>query len=290
MSDAVRNPDDYCYRHPDRLSFVLCEGCGRTICLECQTHVGGKVLCPDDARRSNVTMLPVNARPKRVRRVRQPSRLFSWVTDVTPIVTYSVLALLVILFLADVFTRGLVSQHLSVFPSSYGVAVGADVLHQPWSLLTSALMAGGIIGLLFNGYTIFVLGRQLERLFGRRKFAVLYGVSGLGASVLAFLLDGYVSSAIGAVFGLVAATVVVGRRMGGNLILLYVTCAISLVFAILFGSWQAAIGGGLAGLATAFTYLYDDGSARHRRARLLLAALVALLIVVAAVRAVVLGG
>jgi hypothetical protein len=51
MTDAARNPDDYCYRHPDRLSFVLCEQCGRTICLECQTHVGGKVLCPDDARR-----------------------------------------------------------------------------------------------------------------------------------------------------------------------------------------------------------------------------------------------
>jgi hypothetical protein len=119
---------------------------------------------------------------------------------------------------------------------------------------------------------------------------VLYGVSGLGASVVAFLLDGYVASAIGAVFGLVSATVIVARRMGGNQILLYVTCAVSLLFAIIFGSWQAAIGGGLAGVAAAFTYLYDDGSARHRRARLLLAALVGVLIVVAVVRALVLGG
>src|ERR1700712_3671206 len=110
MSGSVLNPDDYCYRHPDRLSFVLCEKCGRTICLECQTHVNGKVLCPDDASRSNVTMLPVNRRPARVRRVRPQSPLFAWVKAETPIATYSILAILVVLFLVDAFTRGVVTQ------------------------------------------------------------------------------------------------------------------------------------------------------------------------------------
>jgi membrane associated rhomboid family serine protease len=289
MTDAAHNPDDYCYRHPDRLSFVLCEKCGRTICLECQTHVDGKVLCPDDASRSNVTMLPVNRRPKRAR-VQRPSRLFSWVSDSTPIVTYSILAVLVVFFIVDAFTRGFLSLHLAVYPAGFGAANSVDVLHQPWSLLTSALLAGGILGLLFNGYSIFILGRQLERVFGRQKLLVLYGISALGASVLAFLLDGYVTSAIGAVFGLVGATVIMARRMGGNPILLYVTCAVSLVFAILFGSWQAAIGGGAAGVLTALTYLFEDDAGRHRRTRLMLAGLVAVLIVIAILRALVFGG
>ena len=33
-----RNRDNFCYRHPDRQSFVLCQRCLRTICPECQTQ------------------------------------------------------------------------------------------------------------------------------------------------------------------------------------------------------------------------------------------------------------
>ncbi|MBN6778695.1 rhomboid family intramembrane serine protease [Pseudoclavibacter alba] len=39
--------DDYCYRHADRLSFVLCQRCTRTVCPECQTPAPVGVLCPD---------------------------------------------------------------------------------------------------------------------------------------------------------------------------------------------------------------------------------------------------
>jgi membrane associated rhomboid family serine protease len=286
MTDAAHNPDDYCYRHPDRPSFVLCERCGRTICLECQNHVGGQVLCPDDAKRSNVTMMPVNARPPKARRIRERPRWLASITDATPIVTYGAIAILLVSLIADLITRNLVSSYLAVYP----VGTGFDPLHRPWTLVTSMLLSGGILGFLFNGYSLFILGRQLEHLFGRTKIVVLLVLSGFGASVFAFLLDGFVASAIGAVFGLVGATLVVARRMGGNPILLYVTCAVSLVFAIILGGWQAAIGGGLTGVATAFTYLYDDGSARHRSARLLLVAVAGVLVVIAVIRALVFGG
>ncbi len=286
MTDAAHNPDDYCYRHPDRPSFVLCERCGRTICLECQNHVGGKVLCPDDAKRSNVTMMPVNARPPKPKRVRQRSRLMSSITDTTPIVTYAAIAILLVSLVVDLITRGLVTSYLAVYP----VGTGFDPLHWPWTLVTSMLLSGGILGFVFNGLSLFILGRQLERMFGRTKVAVLLVLSGFGASVFAFLLDGYVASAIGAVFGLVGAIVIVARRMGGNPIILYVTCAISLIFAIVYGGWQAAIGGGVTGVAIAFTYLYDDGTPRHRNARLLLVGLAGLLIVIAVIRAFAFGG
>jgi membrane associated rhomboid family serine protease len=286
MTDGARNPDDYCYRHPDRLSFVLCERCGRTICLECQNHVGGKVLCPDDARRSNVTMMPVNARPPKPKRVRMRSRLMSRVSDTTPLVSYVAIGVLLVTLIADLITRGLVTSFLGQF----AVGSGIDPLHRPWTLLTSMVLSGGILGFLFLGYSLFILGRQLERLFGRAKIVVLLVLGGFGASVFAFLLDGSVTAAIGPVFGLVGATVIVARRMGANAILLYVTCGVSLVFAIIFGGWQAAIGGGLAGVAVAFTYLYDDGTARHRRARLLLVALAVVLILIAVIRALVFGG
>ena len=283
MTDAAQNPDDYCYRHPERLSFVLCERCARTICLECQTQANGHVLCPDDAQ-ARVTQMSTAraARAKRLRRTRP--RVLDRISPDTPIVTYSIVVALIVVFLADTFARGALTLHLSVFPSDVAPASNVDVLHQPWALLTSMILAGGIIGLLFNGYSIFILGRQLERIFGREKFFALYVVSGFGASVFAFLLDGWVTSAIGAVFGLVGATVIMARRMGGNQILLYVTCAVSLVFAIIFGSWQAAIGGGLAGAAITLTYFYED-TRRQNRSRLLLVAIVGVLLVLAIVRA-----
>src|ERR1700710_570354 len=101
VTDSARNPDDYCYRHPDRLSFVLCEQCGRTICLECQTHVNGKVLCPDDAKRSNVTMLNVNQRPPRVKRVRTQPRWLSWLTERVPVVTLTLMSVIALIWLID---------------------------------------------------------------------------------------------------------------------------------------------------------------------------------------------
>jgi membrane associated rhomboid family serine protease len=284
MSDSAHNPDDYCYRHPDRLSFVLCERCGRTICIECQNHVDGRVLCPDDAQAlAEVTSIAAAraAKNRRSRRVRRTPAILSRVGTDTPIVTYGILGILVLVFLVDTVTRGLLTTHLGVFPTGSGLP---DVLHQPWSLLTSMVLSGGIIGLLFNGYATFVLGRQLERVIGHQKLIVLYLMGGLGASVFAFLLDGFVTSAIGAVFALVGTTVIMARRMGGNPLFLYITCAISLVFAILLGGWQAAIGGGLTGAAVAATWIFDDDS-RHGRTRLILVGVVVVLLLLAIVRA-----
>ena len=281
MADAARNPDDYCYRHPDRLSFVLCERCARTICLECQIHVDGHVLCPDDATKQRVTLAPVTRIKKKPKRSRRTSRLLSRVNEGTPIVTYSLLGVLVLLFLVDTVTGGLVSQYLGFAPSGSAF----DALHQPWALVTSMFLTGGILGLLFNGYSLYILGRQLERHFGRQKFLALYLIGGFGASVFSFLLGGFVFSAIGAVFGLIGAIVVLARRMGGRQTMLYVTCGISLLFAIFFGYWQAAIGGGLAGAATALIYYFEGSPQQAKQRRLLMIGIVAALLVLAVVRA-----
>ena len=41
--DFRRNSDNFCYRHPDRQSFVLCQRCLRTVCPECQTPTAAGV-------------------------------------------------------------------------------------------------------------------------------------------------------------------------------------------------------------------------------------------------------
>jgi membrane associated rhomboid family serine protease len=277
MTDATRNPDDYCYRHPDRPSFVLCERCGRTICLECQNHVAGRVLCPDDAKRSNVTMMPVNQKPQKPKRVRSTTRLIARVPESWPIVTYALLAILVLVFLADTLTRGAVGTYMVVFPGS--------PLTMPWTLVTSMFYPGSILTLLLSGVNLFFIGRILEPHFGRARYFVLYLISGFGAAVFAFLLDGVAASAYGAVMGLIGALVIMVRRMGGNPIYLYISCAVTAILAIVFGSWQAFLGGFIAGVAVGLIFHMEESDHRTRRAILLLTLVGIALVVLAFARA-----
>ena len=275
MTNAARNPDDYCYRHPDRPSFVLCEKCGRTICLECQHHQDGHVYCPDHAV-ARVSQMSV-ARKARTRRIRQRPAILDRLPDNAPLVTYGILAFLVLLFIVDTILRYALAPHL--------IVLGTNVVTQPWTLVTSMFYPGSILTLLFSGVNLFFLGRILEPHYGRAKFFLLYVVSGFGAAVFAFLLDGTSASAYGAIVGLIGALVLVARRMGANPLFLYITCAISAVLAIVFGGWQAFLGGFLAGAAVAAIYLIEDDARRVARARLLLILLGVVLIAIAFARA-----
>jgi membrane associated rhomboid family serine protease len=296
MTDAPSNPDDYCYRHPDRLSFVLCEKCGRTICLECQTHVNGKVLCPDDAARSNVTMLPVNRRPPTPKRVRTQPRWLSWLTDRVPIVTLSLMALIAVLWLADIIVgAGQIEFHLWLLPAQLnaaGTTPGNGAFGGPWTLVTSMISSpaggDGFISVVFSLFSIFVLGRILEREFGRLRFLAIYVLSGLGASVFALLFVGIVQSASGAIFGMVAAFVVLMRKRGVNMIWLYAIIALNIIAIALSTSraviWQGAVGGLVIGLAVGFTLLRDETPQQQRQQRLILVGIGVVLVAAAVIR------
>jgi membrane associated rhomboid family serine protease len=275
MSEAGRNPDDYCYRHPDRLSFVLCERCGRTICLECQNHVGGRVLCPDDAKVIPITQSKARVRTRRTRTTRELPR---WLEG-QPVVSYAIIAIVFLIFLVDAIVGHLLMPHLWVIPGL--------TLSQPWSLVTSMFTSTDILSVLLGGLSIWSIGRILEPHLGRQRFIVLYLVSGFGASVFAFLLDGAVTSWFGAISGLAGAAVVLARRMGVMPILLYVSVGITVVLSIFLGGWQAAIGGLLAGAGVGFIYFFDDDHSRQRRTRTLLIAVGAGLLVLAVLRALV---
>ena len=106
------------------------------------------------------------------------------------------------------------------FPKAGTVEMGGGVF-LPWQILTYSVLHGGLLHLFLNMFALHMFGSQLERVFGSRRFLVLYLVSVLvaGATQLAWsaAVDAEPYPTIGAsggVFGLLFAYAVhFPRRM-----------------------------------------------------------------------------
>ncbi|QLD11916.1 rhomboid family intramembrane serine protease [Microbacterium oleivorans] len=242
------NPDNFCYRHPDRQSFVLCQRCLRTICAECQTPMPVGVICPECLRdQQKNSGAPRPRRPPRVLRAVRAD-------DSRPLVTYGIIALTFFSFVVG-FIPGVGSLLALLPPLLYPEFTGT---FQPWRLFTVLLVHSGFWHVGLNMLALWMLGRSLEPMLGRARFLWLYLLGGLGGSV-AVVLFGFTSTVVGAsgaIFGLFGALLVIGRHIGANITGIAVVLGINLVITFLpllttaFGgsaavqvSWQAHVGG-----------------------------------------------
>ena len=272
MSEASANPDNFCYRHPDRQSFVLCQRCGRTICTECQTPAAVGVHCPECMRESRQNAPRTKpAVVTSLRRLAQPG---------TPIVSYAIMALCVIVFAAEVLTGQLVGSGSPIVSALLYYPPYTSI--EPWRMLTSLFVHGSILHILFNMYSLFILGPELERLVGRWRFLVLFLLSGLGGSV-AVLLSSPASAVIGAsgaIFGLFGAYFVIARHLGGNSRQLIIVIVINLVIGFIVPNiaWQAHVGGLLIGALVAFVLVRTRDRQKRGIQLPLLAGVLALLL------------
>jgi len=76
-------------------------------------------------------------------------------------------------------------------------------------LLTSMFLHIGLIHLLFNSYALYIVGQDVERLYGSARFLLIYFLAGLGGSLASFVLGagGVSAGASGAIFGLIGASI-----------------------------------------------------------------------------------
>ena len=266
-ADFGSNPENFCYRHPDRQSFVLCQRCLRTICPECQTQMPVGVICPeclrDQQQAAKVTRLPAR-------------RFRSRAADTRPLATYAIIIVTsVVSLLAMIPGIGGAVSSLLAFNSGF---VLPGPFFQPWRLLTVTLVHAGIWHLALNMLALWALGRSLEPLLGRGRFLALYALSALGGSVLVALLNpgGWVVGASGGVWGLLGAMFVIGRHLGANVTAIAVLLGLNLVITFLPGSnisWQAHIGGGLVGALVGYIFARTRNVRQQRRQLWMLIAL-----------------
>jgi rhomboid protease GluP len=76
--------------------------------------------------------------------------------------------------------------------------------HEYWRLITAIFIHIGIIHLLLNNYALWIIGREIERIYGSARFVVLYLVTGVIGSIGSYVFYPQATSAgaSGAIFGL----------------------------------------------------------------------------------------
>ena len=238
-------PTPTCYRHPNRPTYVSCSRCGRPICPDCMTAAAVGQQCPECVNEGK-------------RSVRQARTHFGGRISKGSLVTYTLIAVNIVMFVLQ-HTSVQMQQDLVLWPPA--VADG-----QYYRLVSSAFLHYGLAHIVFNMWALWAVGPQLEQWLGRLRFGVLYGLSGLGGSVLVYLLsplNSATAGASGAIFGLFGATFVLFRRLqldvrgivGLIVINLVITFVVPAVSAQAI-SWQGHVGGLVTGTVVAAVFAY----------------------------------
>ncbi|MHB9850459.1 rhomboid family intramembrane serine protease [Streptomyces krungchingensis] len=266
-----------CYRHPKVESHVRCTRCDRFICPDCMREAAVGHQCVECVKEG-------------ARSIRQARTAFGGRISTVPAVTYVLIGLNVLAYLAQL-ARSSVTDRFEMLGADL---VGPDGGHYVWQALYPAgyhpeglvdgewyrLLTGaflhlpptegtfGILHIVMNMVSLWNIGRVVEAQLGRARYITLYLLSALGSSVLVLLISpqDHTLGASGAIFGLGAAYYVMARRLGadmravnrvmvGLLLWLAVSAAVT--------SWEGHLGGLLAGGAVTAAYAYAPRGRRR---------------------------
>jgi membrane associated rhomboid family serine protease len=268
MTDAPDVATPVCYRHPDRETYVRCTRCDRPICPDCMRAASVGHQCPEcvaEGRRS----------------VRAPRTAFGG-THVGQLgyVTRALIGVNVAMLVLSIITGGGLNALLrgSITPlMAWGavigeVQVGGQVVPygvadgEYYRLVTAMFLHFGILHLALNMWGLWILGRVLEGDLGPWRFLALYLVAGLGGNVAAYLFEpaSLTAGASTAIFGLLAAAVIVFHRLGRDWRFLMPWLVINLFFTFFSGivSKSGHVGGLIVGGLMALGLAYAPRASR----------------------------
>lgn len=181
----------------------------------------------------------------------------------TPVVSWSIVGICVAVYLLQL-TVGFDSVVRSYAMQPLAIGIG----NEWYRLLTSMFLHGSILHIVFNMYVLVVLGPTLERILGHGRFLLVFLISGLGGSVASYALSApttFSVGASGAIFGLMGALLVAGRRLRFDVNMVLILIGINLAIGFVFSGidWRAHLGGLLTGAALAAVMELPDGKSRR---------------------------
>lgn len=127
-----------------------------------------------------------------------------------PIVTYIIMAVCIILFILMELSGGSTNSQILL---KYGANLDILVKNgEYYRLFTCIFLHIGIMHLICNMYSLYAIGREVESLFGKVKYIIIFILSGIFGSIMsiAFTHNTISAGASGAIFGLLGALLYFG--------------------------------------------------------------------------------
>lgn len=181
-----------------------------------------------------------------------------------PIVTYTLIGFTAAIFLLQMLVGiNAVAGDWGMWP--VGIAIGGEW----WRLVTAAFLHGSFLHIAFNMYVLFAIGPTLERILGHGRYLTLYVLAALGGGVASYAFSDIRTVSVGAsgaIFGLMGALVVAGRRLRYDVTFVIILLGINVVIGFISPGvdWRAHLGGLVTGAAVAAIMVFP--SRRHRTA------------------------
>ncbi len=286
-----------CYRHPGKETYVRCARCERYICPDCMNEASVGHQCPE--------CVAEGRRTQRSARTAFGGKVTG--REGAGTATKALIGINVVVMILSVLSAGSgsaiagggmggllggstpLTQWGAVISESIWGATGIAGNGEWYRLFTAMFLHYGVIHLLLNMYALWILGRELERALGSLRFVALYLVAGLGGNVAAYFFTGPNEASAGAstaVFGLMAAMLVLLRRLKLSVAPILPIIVINLIFTFTISniSVPGHIGGLVAGFFAAVALAYAPRERRNLVQGLGLGAIVLVLLIIAVAR------
>ena len=142
---------------------------------------------------------------------------------------------------------------------------------QWWRIFSAAFLHASIAHIGLNMLALYSLGNEVEAIYGKARFGLLYFLAIVGSGLAIVYFSPYAQptlGASGAIYGLFGAIVAVGLRLGkrGRSVIMSVVPVLVLNLVFTFSipgiSWQAHVGGLITGIVAGYALFM--GSRRRR--------------------------
>ncbi|EHJ01541.1 Rhomboid family protein [Clostridium sp. DL-VIII] len=124
------------------------------------------------------------------------------------ILTFILIGINIVVFLLTAFISGNIFDIDTRVLIYFGAKINILIDHgEIWRLLTCAFLHSGLIHIVCNMYSLYIIGPQIEQIYGIRKYLIIYLISCITASISSYFLNpnGIAIGASGGIFGLMGA-------------------------------------------------------------------------------------
>jgi membrane associated rhomboid family serine protease len=234
-----------CYRHPGRVSSVVCARCNLPICTDCMIQASVGWQCPQCVHQG--------AKTSRTIRPFANNGLSGVVgsTNPTPMVI-GLIVINVVTFVASGFGK------VSVIDRFGGLSHQVIQSDEYYRFLTSMFLHLSFFHIASNMVSLLIVGPAVEVMLGRSRFVALYFLAGLGGSTASYLFapaNSVGAGASGAIFGVMGAYVILAHSRRRPIAPVVALIGINLVIGFTGGiDWRDHLGGLAVGLLLALAY------------------------------------